>query len=475
MNSLLRMASRPRARRLEKRRTLLGCALLGLTTVSSFAGQGRGEIRRSSEAQEAADPATVMQTLLRRPLNADSAAKIALVNNRRLQARFQDIGISQADYREASLPSNPRFTASFRFPDRPPSATNIEYSVAQDIISLLLIPLKKAVAKRELEITRLRVAGDVLGLVAETKSAFYRLQAQQQLISRLELIVQSNEAAADLAKRLHDAGNINDLELANQQAMFNQSRVDAGKIVAETRTSREELNRLMGLWGAETNWKIGNELPAIPGRELSFANVESKAIAQRVDIAAARERVNRVGYSLALKQRTRFTPIGIDLGVNTEKETDGSRVTGPTLDFQLPIFNFGQAAIARLKAEYTQAQRDLEATAIEARSEVRQTRDLIIANRDLAEYYRTVLLPQRLLILNQTQLQYNAMQMGPLELLNAKERELEAERNYIGAMRDYWIARATLERAMHGGSGGMSAASPNESSSSSSSPSNSRH
>jgi cobalt-zinc-cadmium efflux system outer membrane protein len=400
---------------------------------------------------------------LRRPLNADAAAQIALLNNRHLQARLQEIGISQADYLEASLPSNPSFSASFRFPDRPPSATNIEYSVAQDVLSLFLIPLKKAVAKREMEITRLRVAGDVLGLVDETKSAFYRLQAQRQLSSRLDLIVKSNEAAADLAKRLHDAGNINDLALANQQAMFSQSRVDAGKIVAEMRMSREELNRLMGLWGAQTNWKIGDELPAIPGREMSFANLESKGIAKRVDVAAARERVNRIGYSLALKQRTRFTPIGIDLGVSTEKETDGSRVTGPTVDIQLPIFNFGQGSIGRLKAQYTQAQRDLEAIAIDARSEVRQARDLVIANRDLAEYYRTVLLPQRLLILNQTQLQYNAMQIGPLELLSAKERELEAERAYIGAWRDYWIARSTLERALHGTSGDMSAVSPNES------------
>lgn len=444
-------------------RTIPVFALLVCSVAVSLAGEGKELARRETDA------ATTVETLLRRTLNADAAAQIALLNNRHLQARFQEIGISQADYLEASLPSNPSFSASFRFPDRPPSATNIEYSVAQDILSLFLIPLKKAVAKREVEITRLRVAGDVLSLVAETKSAFYRLQAQQQLISRLNLIVKSNEAAAELAKHLHDAGNITDLELANQQAMFNQSRVDAGKIVAETRTSREELNRLMGLWGAQTNWKIGDELPAIPGKEVSFAKLESKAIAKRVDVAVARERVNRVGYSLALKQRTRFTPVGIDLGVNTEKEPDGSRVTGPTLDIQLPIFNFGQAAIARLKAEYTQAQRDLEATAIDARSEVRQARDLIIANRDLAEYYRTVLLPQRLLILNQTQLQYNAMQIGPLELLNAKERELDAERNYIGAWRDYWIARTNLERALHGGSGGMqlsgSAAEPSTSNS----------
>ncbi len=192
------------------------------------------------------------------------------------------MGISYADYVEASLPTNPSFSASFRFPDRPPSATNIEYSVAQNIVSLLLIPLNKSVARRALDVTKLRIAGDVLGLVAETKSAFYRLQAQQRLASRLQLIVQSNEAGADLAKRLHDAGNIRDLDLANQQALFNQSRVDAGQLLARTRTSREELNRLMGLWGAETDWQIAKELPPIPAQDISMKRLELKAIAQRV-------------------------------------------------------------------------------------------------------------------------------------------------------------------------------------------------
>ena len=268
--------------------------------------------------------------------------------------------------------------------------------------------------------------------------------------------MQSNEASADLAKRLHDAGNINDLDLANQQALYSQSRIEVGQLLVQTRGSREAMNRLMGLWGAETNWQVGNQLPELPSREVSLVNLESKAIAQRVDIAAARQRVNSVGAALALKQKTRFMPVDIELGVNTEKELEGERLTGPTIDVQLPIFNLGQASIARLEGQYAQAKRDLEAAAIDARSEVRQARDLIIANRDMAEYYKKILLPQRLLILNQTQLQYNAMQTGPIELLSAKQRQLETERGYVNAWRDYWIARAELERALHGGTGGMS-------------------
>ncbi len=451
--------------------TLSGCAV---NAGPAFRAAEEGIARNSGKkvrwirtGEEQAEASRAVRDLLSRLLNADTAAQVALLNNRHLQSKLEEFGISYADYIEASLPENPSFSTDIRFPDHPPSAANIEFSVAQNIISLLLIPLKKSVAKRELEATKLRIAADVLGLVARSKSAFYRLQAQEQLRSRLELIVQSNEASADLAKRLHDAGNITDLDLANQQALYSQSRVDVGQLLSQTRGTREELNRLMGLWGAETDWRIGQQLPAIPAREISLANLESKAIAQRVDIAAARQRVNSIGAALALKRKTRFTPVDIELGVSTEKESEGTRLTGPTLDVQLPIFNFGQASIARLEAQYAQAKRDLEAAAIDARSEVREARDLIIANRDMAEYYRKVLLPQRLTILNQTQLQYNAMQTGPIEILSAKQRQLETERAYINAWRDYWIARTELERALHGGSGGMRRASSGEDSSTS--------
>jgi outer membrane protein, heavy metal efflux system len=117
---------------------------------------------------------------------------------------------------------------------------------------------------------------------------------------------------------------------------------------------------------------------------------------------------------------------------------------------ELPIFDQGQGAIGRLAAQYRQAQRALEASAVNIRSEVRQARDLMIANRDLAQYYGKVLLPLRRQIVSQTQLQYNAMQKGTYDLLNAKELELEAERDYVQTWRDYWIARTDLERAVGG-------------------------
>ena len=49
----------------------------------------------------------VVHDLLAEPIDADTAVRIALLNNRALLASFEEIGISQADLAQASRISNP--------------------------------------------------------------------------------------------------------------------------------------------------------------------------------------------------------------------------------------------------------------------------------------------------------------------------------------------------------------------------------
>jgi cobalt-zinc-cadmium efflux system outer membrane protein len=46
--------------------------------------------------------------------------------------------------------------------------------------------------------------------------------------------------------------------------------------------------------------------------------------------------------------------------------------------------------------------------------------------------------------------QYNFMLLGPFDLLRTKQDEIAASRRLIEATRDYWIARAELDRALSG-------------------------
>jgi cobalt-zinc-cadmium efflux system outer membrane protein len=403
--------------------------------------------QREQSAREEAQQA--VRAILRHPLTATRAAQVALLNNRSLQATFEEIGLARAEVIEAGLLKNPTFEGSARFPDRPPSAANLEGSIAQEFLDLLLLPLRKRVAQAQLRQAQLRVADEVLKLVAETKVAFYEAQAAQQLAGRLKLIQEAAAAAIEIAQQQHAAGNVSELALANQQAGYSQSRLELAGAEAEVREKRERLNRLMGLWGRDTDWKLGDELPPVPAGEIPTAGLETLAIEQRLDLAAAKAEVASVVQALGLTKTYRFLG-ALELGVSSERDSDRQTVTGPTLKLELPIFNRGQGRIARWEAQLRQAERRLEALAIDIRSEVREKRDRLTAKRDSALFYRDQLVPERTRILNLTLLHYNAMFLGVYDLLRARQEELTAERGYTEALRDYWSTRAELERALGG-------------------------
>jgi cobalt-zinc-cadmium efflux system outer membrane protein len=414
--------------------------------VSTRTGHDLRWMRNDSEQDEMEK---AVEALLQTNLTAQTAVAIALLNNRSLQADFEEIGISQADLSAASRLRNPEFEGFWRFPDHGPKVINAEYSLAQDFLDLLTLPARKKIAARNLEATKLAIAHKVLSLSEEVQSAFYTVQAAEQLTNRLSLIVEVNEAAADVAKRQYDAGNINDLELHNQQATYAQTRLDLARARTQLRADREKLNRLLGLWGGRTAWQTAGALPSLPDKELPLENLEALAISRRLDLAAARGEVLNVQSALKLKRSVRWIP-GASLGFNAEHDLDHAWVLGPSLSLEVPIFDQGQPEIARLASEYRRAARNLEALAVNIRSEVREARDALIALRDAAEYYEKILLPQRQRILRETLLQYNAMQLGNIALLSGKEREALAEREAIETLRDYWIARAELERAVGG-------------------------
>jgi outer membrane protein, heavy metal efflux system len=409
-----------------------------------------GKAVRWEEDQAAHEQALQdVRQLLRKPLTVDTAVQIALLNNRSLQATFEGIGLSAADLLEAATIPNPKIDLAVRFPDKPPSGTYIDYNAAIDFLSIIMIPLKKRVAKDQLEATALRVADDTLELVKQVKSAFYSLQASQQLLKRFKLIVDANAASLDLAQRQHEAGNITDLALAQQQSSYSRSRLDVASTEAEIRRNREKLNLLLGLWGMDTDWQIAGELPQVPSSDLPMRGLERLAISQRLDLQADYLQVTSQAKNFGLTKSFRLVG-ALDFGINSERETDSQTRTGPSFAIELPIFNQGQARIARSEAALRQAQDKFEALAIDVRSEIRQLRDELASKREIARFYQDELLPGQRQILNESLLNYNAMEIGNFELFTTKAEEARTEREYIDAVRDYWITRAELERAVGG-------------------------
>jgi outer membrane protein, heavy metal efflux system len=407
------------------------------------------DVRWEKEMASREETSAIVQKLLKKPLTVSSAVKIALLNNRGLQATFEEVGIAQADVIEAVTLPNPSVDFEVQFPLVAGTLNRYAWLVAQEFVQILMIPLKKKTSEERLEAAELRVADETLKLVEKVKAAYFMVQANQQLISRLKVIQETNAASLELAQKQYKAGNITDLALLQLQASYSQGRLDIAKAETDLRDKREELTRLLGLWGSQIAWQIRGDIMPIPDSEFSVKGLESLAVAQRLDLRAAHRRLTSVVTALGLTKTYRWVPV-LEFGFAGERDIEGALNMGPSFRLEVPIFNQGQSRLARAAAELRRAENRLAGLAVEIRSETRELRDRLISLRDMAQFYHDDVLPTRIKIVNKALLEYNAMQLSPYELFLAKSQELEAERNYIDTLRDYWITRAKLERTVGG-------------------------
>ena len=431
---------------------MVGCATVpndaGFDDVKSRVAERTGvRVDWAKEHEAERRMSDAVASALRRDLTADAAVEIALLNNRDLQATYEELGIAQAELVEAGLPRNPTLTAEIRFPKSP--AYPFDIDVTQQFLDLLFIPLRKQIAGAQFEAAKWRVTSAVANAAAETTAAFYRAQGAEQLIDLRRKIVQAAEASIDAAKRLHDAGNITDRAFASEKAMYEQAKLVLGVAEADVLDAREELSAAMGVWGRDTEWKIAPRLPDLPATEIEPKGLESLAVQQRADLQAARAHVEALAQSLGLTKSSSLFP-DASATVHWSGEPDGTKSLGPGIEVPLPLFNQGQPAIAAAQARLRQSEQQFAAMAVRIRSDVRRARSRLFAARARAEYQRNVIVPLRHEIVQQSQLEYNAMQLGVFELLQARQAEIDAGRDYVESLRDYWVARTELEKALGG-------------------------
>lgn len=389
-----------------------------------------------------------IETMLQSELTPDAAVQIALFNNRSLQATFAGLGIAQADLVQAGLLPNPVAHFAWRFATGGPGPS-AEVNLLLDVIHALEIPLRKRVADAALEQTKLDVAQAVINLVRDVKVAYFALQGAEQMLELRETITRATAYSAEIAARQRAAGAIRRLDLSTERALHEQAKLDLSRAQADVLAQREELNALMGLWGPQTTWRIAGRLPDLPREELSARGLESLAMSQRLDLAAARQDAERLGHALGLTRVQALVPTAI-AGAEAEREPEGEWTLGPAIELPIPIFDWGQARVATAAAELRRSRERYHALAVEIRAQVRRAWTRMESARRRAEHYPKVLLPLRREILRETQREYNAMLAGVYQLLQAKRDEIEAGRGYVETLTEYWVARAELERTVGG-------------------------
>lgn len=435
-----------------------GCATTEPTAprreVSDLLDARIGTTEAISATQDAESRARVQQRvaeLLAKPLTLPRAMQIAMLNNRELAAQLEDLGVAQAELVQAGLLENPVIAGDLVF-STAGNGLGGGLSLTQSLLSAFLIPAKRRLARAELRHAVVSVGGAALMLARDVKVAYADVQAAAALHDLHRVLVQAAEVADELAQRQQEVGNLPDLDRARFAAALHDARLAFADRELALVTAREELTRLLGLWGTDANWTLAAALPDPPTDEADLARLEQHGIRDRLDVSAARIEVESIGLALGIRRRGLIPQIEAGLEARNEVGNDAGHewVLGPSLAIELPIFDPGHADIARIRAYLRQAEHHLQHTAIVARSEIRVHREELVTARRKVDYYKETVLPQREVIGTRALEQYNGMLIGAYELLETRAAQLEVQQDYVEAVRGYWVARADLELAVGG-------------------------
>lgn len=456
---------RPLARRLSllaAAGVLAGCASVspdGLRGDVSALTQGRtGGVDAALPATDPAARAAAQQSIngwLAQPLTQDAAVRIALLNNPGLQARLAALGVADAERVQAITLPNPHLSLG-RFANG--HEREVERTLAFGLLDLLTLPWRTERQAERLQIATLQAAQDVVLLAADTRRAWLRAVAAEQVAATHGRMVEAAEAGAELARRMVQVGNWSRLRQAREQATLHDATRQHARARLAAATAREELHRRLGLWGAQTQYQLAAQLPPLPASALPSDGIEATALRERLDVQAARRQLDtqavRQGWSRA---GAVFGDIGITYSRNTTTERDsGHRDTtrGWELELPLPLFDWGGAARTRAQAEVEQSAAQLQDTAVRARSEVRAAWLTYRTALDLARQQHNEVVPLRQFIAGETTLRYNGMLASVWELLAEARTSTQAVAGAIEAQRDFWLAETDLQLALTGTSPG---------------------
>jgi outer membrane protein TolC len=435
---------------------LSGCAAFspdgGMSVVADVTGETiNKEVVSTRTAEDSERANRIVKNLLRRSLTVDAAVQIALLNNRGLQASYDELALAEADLVGESLPPNPVFSISRIAGD---GAIEIERQVVGDILALATLPSRSEIARQRFLKAQLRAAEDTLRLAADVRRAYYRTVAANELAGLLTDAKSTAEATAQLATKLGQTGALNKLDQAREQVFYAETTADLATLRQDAASSRERLIRLLGLWDGELGVKLPQKLPELPRRPVSLPRIEVDAVGHRIDLQIARIELATLAKSLDLTEATRFVTLldvaGIDRKTR-DPDTPPFRERGFDVQFQIPLFDGGEVRVRQAAETYNRAFDLLTEKAVNVRSEARDAFRVYRSTCDIANHYQREVLPLRKIISDEMQLRFSSMQIDVFALVTEARLRIASMRAAIEAKREFWFAQSELQTAVNGG------------------------
>ena len=434
---------------------LAGCAQFsadgGLNKVATLAAQ---PLARIDDAASAGLAASETRSLLAAPLTADAAVRVALLNNRALQAGLAELGVSEADLVSAGRLPNP-FISLSRMSGQD---VEIERAIGFDFLAVLTMPKRIKIERQRFEQVQQQTALQAVQLAAQTRRAYFNAVAAAETARYMLLVEEAAAAAAELAVEMKKAGNWSALDAMRQQAFHADAIAQSALAKQAQHASIETLTALLGMETPDAI-TLPAQLPPLPATIEQIDQPAQRAIAQRLDVQIARSNTLALAETLGLSRTTAVVD-AIRLSYKNQSTTNAPRAEGAGVTLLLPLFDWTGAKTKRAQAQYLQAVHRSADVAIRAASDARTAYAARQTAHATARHYHDRVVPLRKQISDETLLRYNGMLIGTFELLLDARNQMLAVTASLQAQRDYWLAESDWQMALVGGSVSIGSAAP---------------
>lgn len=429
---------------------LFGALLSGAAQASDQ--KSRKEVKALVKEQtgydvqsKGADIQKDIERLLSASLNEDAAVAIAFLNSPVIKAQFASLGISEADVREAGILTNPTFSYSSRESDEDGARRNTEFEIKQDVFDVLFWPLRQKIAGTRFKASQYEAAHEMTDFIKDVRLTYLEWLTAMHKQGLAVDHFKAQEASLEIARRQREAGNINALKMAEVQAMFQKAKIERLKFEQEAQRAKEHLRTTLGLKPDQFFMEELLQIPDLPNEKLVLKELEHQALNNRLDLLMKHQEIKTLEQSQKLAGMDVLSEF--EVGYNQETETNGHKLKGVVIEGQVPVFNRNQAQRMGIKASIQTAQFQLDAMQQQALLEVRLAyQDLLISRQIVEAFKETIPLYQQMV--KETLYQYNFMLTDVFHLLEAKQKELEAKKEYADALKGYWTSRIELENAV---------------------------
>lgn len=381
---------------------------------------------------------------LEKPLTLPQAIQILLSHSPQVRVRLARLGIVDAERLQAELLDNPHLSIGALKPEDG-GRWQLDSALSQPLLAFFTRPLRRQLAQENLLEAQLQLQAELQELIAKTSKHYFAAVAAIQSCYIQNKMLEATEAKQQLAFNMYRAGNMSENNFLSYDNELRRAQQQLEKRQAVAYKKRLELLNTIGLPSTHS-LELATQLPHLPDETFTHQQLLATAKNHRIDFQITRQQL------AILEKRQQFIKAqhgwrDMNIGVNTEREFDGSTHYGPEIEFALPIFNQGQGKLATIAANKTLLDARLQQIELDADNTIAQALNLMSSARAQIKLLEPALAvaEKRVELSNR---EVNFMLGSPFELLTIKRQQIQLAHEFTNALKDYWQARVQLELAI---------------------------